>query len=54
VNHLPLPSLEINNPDRRLRGLEGLLSVTYEHLNLIGYKSHARLRPRGGLKFNDH
>ncbi len=40
---LPLPSLEINDPDRRLRGLEGLLSVTYEHLNLVGYKSHGKI-----------
>jgi len=27
----------------RLRGLEGLLSVRYEHLNLIGYESHAKI-----------
>ena len=40
---LLLPELEINDPDRRLRGLEGLLSVTYEHLNLIGYKSHGKI-----------
>jgi thymidylate synthase len=40
---LPLPSLEIDDPDRRLRGLEGLLSVTYEHLNLVGYKSHGKI-----------
>jgi thymidylate synthase len=40
---LPLPALEINDPDRRLRGLEGLLSMTYEHLNLIGYKSHGKI-----------
>jgi len=40
---LPLPSLEIDDPDRSLRGLEGLLSVTYEHLNLVGYKSHGKI-----------
>jgi thymidylate synthase len=40
---LPLPALEINDPDRRLRGLEGLLNVTYEHVNLIGYKSHGKI-----------
>src|SRR5215210_4111144 len=33
---LPLPELKINDPENRLRGLEGLLSVTFEHLNLIG------------------
>jgi thymidylate synthase len=37
------PSLQINDPDRRLRGLEGLLSMTYENLNLVGYKSHGKI-----------
>ena len=40
---LPLPELKINDPERNLRGLEGLLSVTYEHLELIGYKSHGKI-----------
>ena len=40
---LPLPELKINDPDNNLRGLEGLLSVKYEHLNLVGYKSHGKI-----------
>ena len=40
---LPLPRLEIRDEGDRLRGLEGLLSVRYEHLNLIGYESHAKI-----------
>jgi len=40
---LPLPSLEIKDPEKRLRGLDGLLSVRYEHLNLVGYKSHGKI-----------
>jgi len=40
---LPLPSLEIDDPEKKLRGLEGLLSVTYANLNLIGYKSHGKI-----------
>ncbi len=40
---LPLPRLEIEDEANRLRGLEGLLSVRYEHLNLIGYESHAKI-----------
>ena len=40
---LPLPELKINDPEHKLRGLEGLLSITYEHLNLIGYKSHGKI-----------
>ena len=26
-----------------LRGIEGLLAVKYEHLNLIGYKPHGKI-----------
>jgi len=26
-----------------LRGLEGLLGIKYEHLNLVGYKSHGKI-----------
>jgi thymidylate synthase len=40
---LPLPELQINDPENRLRGLEGLLAVKYENLNLIGYKSHGKI-----------
>jgi thymidylate synthase len=40
---LPLPQLEINDPDHRLQGLDGLLAMKYEHLNLIGYKSHGKI-----------
>ena len=40
---LPLPRLEIRDEEDRLRGLEGLLSFRYEHLNLIGYESHAKI-----------
>jgi thymidylate synthase len=39
----PLPRLEIKDEADQLRGLEGLLSVRYEHLNLIGYESHAKI-----------
>lgn len=40
---LPLPELKINDPENKLRGLAGLLAVNYEHLNLIGYKSHGKI-----------
>ena len=40
---LPLPGLEIRDDEQRLRGLEGLLNFRYEHLNLIGYESHAKI-----------
>jgi thymidylate synthase len=39
----PLPRLEILDEGGRLRGLEGLLAVRYEHLNLIGYESHGKI-----------
>ena len=39
----PLPTLEILDDDRQLRGLEGLLAMRYEHLKLIGYQSHSKL-----------
>ena len=38
-----LPQLEIRDEKRALRGLEGLLNMRYEHLNLIGYESHAKI-----------
>ena len=40
---LPLPELKIDDPDNKLRGLEGLLAMKYDHLNLIGYKSHGKI-----------
>src|SRR5256714_10817735 len=40
---LPLPRLEIRDEDGMLRGLEGLLAFRYEHLNLVGYKSHGKI-----------
>src|SRR5215204_1553520 len=40
---LPLPELKINDPENRMRGLEGLLAFKYEHLDLSGYKSHGKI-----------
>ena len=40
---LPLPRLEIDDPDRALRGLDGLLAMRYEHLRLVGYRSHSKI-----------
>jgi len=40
---LSLPRLEIDDQEHRLRGLEGLLNFRYEHLNLKGYESHAKI-----------
>ena len=40
---LPLPKLEINDPEQKLRGLQGLLNFRYEHLALLGYQSHAKI-----------
>ncbi len=40
---LPLPRLEIKDEGHRLRGLEGLLAMHYEHLNLVGYQSHGKI-----------
>jgi thymidylate synthase len=40
---LALPRLEINDPEKSLRGLEGLLNFRYEHLALIGYQAHAKI-----------
>ena len=39
----PLPQLEIKDDRRELRGLQGLLDFRYEHLQLVGYESHARI-----------
>ncbi|HLA10378.1 MAG TPA: thymidylate synthase [Pyrinomonadaceae bacterium] len=40
---LPLPTLEIHDEGRKLRGLQGLLEFRYEHFGLIGYKSHGKI-----------
>jgi thymidylate synthase len=40
---LQLPELKINDPNRELRGLEGLLAAKYENVNLIGYQSHGKI-----------
>ncbi|MEJ7616381.1 MAG: thymidylate synthase [Pyrinomonadaceae bacterium] len=40
---LALPRLEVRDGENQLRGLSGLLSMRYEHLNLIGYQSHAKI-----------
>lgn len=40
---LPLPRLEIHDPETKLRGLAGLLNFRYEHLALVGYQSHAKI-----------
>jgi thymidylate synthase len=40
---LPLPRLEIHDEENRLRGLQGLLELSYEHLELVGYQSHGKI-----------
>ena len=40
---LPLPRFEIRDEEHNLRGLEGLLKMSYEHLVLTGYESHAKI-----------
>ncbi|MCM3902790.1 MAG: thymidylate synthase [Pyrinomonadaceae bacterium] len=40
---LPLPRLEIKDESGRLRGLEGLLMISYQDLELMGYKSHGKI-----------
>lgn len=40
---LPLPRLEIKYEPGRPRGLEGLLMMRYEDLELVGYKSHGKI-----------
>jgi thymidylate synthase len=39
----PLPALRIVDESDRLRGLEGLLKMRYEHLGLVGYQSHGKI-----------
>ena len=38
-----LPKLEINDPEKKLRGLEGLLNFNFECLSLVGYQAHAKI-----------
>ncbi len=40
---LPLPRLTIIDEQQSLRGLDGLLGMSYETLNLTGYQSHAKI-----------
>jgi thymidylate synthase len=40
---LPLPRLEIHDEENRLRGLRGLLEMSYENLELVGYQSHGKI-----------
>ena len=39
----PLPRLEIKDEASKLVGLDGLLAFKYDHLNLVGYQSHAKI-----------
>jgi thymidylate synthase len=39
----PLPQLKIVDRGAPRRGLEGLLELRYEHLNLVGYQSHGKI-----------
>ena len=40
---LPLPRLEIKENQQQLRGLDGLLGIRYEDLQLLGYTSHGKI-----------
>lgn len=40
---LPLPRLEIRENQQRVRGLDGLLGIRYEDLQLLGYQSHGKI-----------
>lgn len=40
---LPLPQLEITDSTGRLRGLQGLLDMCYEDLQLSNYQSHGKI-----------
>ena len=39
----PLPTLEILDDGKRLRGLDGLLAMRYENLRLVNYQSHGKI-----------
>lgn len=40
---LPPPRLRVHDEGGELRGLKGLLEMRYEHLELVGYESHAKI-----------
>lgn len=40
---LKLPRLEIVDETRPLRGIEGLLGMSYQNVNLVGYQSHGKI-----------
>jgi thymidylate synthase len=40
---LPLPRLEFLDGDAPLRGLDGLLRMSYENLKLVNYQSHGKI-----------
>ena len=40
---LPLPQLKIKDDEHRLSGFEGLLKMSYEHLELTGYRALAKI-----------
>ena len=40
---LPLPTLKISYNGNQSSRLERLLAIRYEHLNLLGYQSHAKI-----------
>jgi len=40
---LPLPQLKIKDEEHRLSGLAGLLTMSYEHLELTGYQALAKI-----------
>ncbi|HKR61674.1 MAG TPA: thymidylate synthase [Pyrinomonadaceae bacterium] len=40
---LPLPQLEIIDPENRFRGLQGLLDFSYSNLKLKNYESHGKI-----------
>lgn len=40
---LPLPTLQIIDREQKLQGLDGLVSMSYEDLNLVGYQSHGKI-----------
>jgi thymidylate synthase len=39
---LPLPTLEFVGADG-MKGLDGLLSIKFDNLNLVGYQSHGKI-----------
>jgi thymidylate synthase len=40
---LPLPTLQIIDREQKLQGLDGLVSMSYEDLNLVGYQSQGKI-----------